>query len=307
MSTSQQPKGDVVTFMYVPGRTGQIKRMHFARVWIHRGIAAACAAFLLLAGLFVDYARVRYQLSELDYLRDQTRQQAHQLDEYTDQMQQISESLKRVSSFDRKLRVITNLDPADPLPLPGIGGVEGELVELDQLTGLSRDRRHRRIMEGLGNLSEAAGAEAESLAALIAHLEDQTAQLRATPSIAPTKGWVTSGFGHRSSPFTANREFHRGLDIAGRPGTPVFAPADGVVRFSGHRRALGNSVSMRHGYGVSTIYGHMNELTVKAGQKVARGEQIGTLGSTGRSTGPHLHYQVQVNGQPVDPRNYILD
>ena len=293
--------------MYVPGRTGQIKRMHFARVWIRRGIAAACAAFLALTGLFVDYARVRYQLAELDYLRDQTREQALQLDEYTDQMQQISESLKRVSSFDRRLRVITNLDPADPLPLPGIGGVEGDLVDVDQLTGLTRDRRHRRIMEGLGNLSEAAGAEAESLAALIAHLEDQTARLRATPSISPTKGWITSGFGQRTSPFTANREFHRGLDIAGRPGTPVYAPADGVVRFAGHRRALGNSVNLRHGSGISTIYGHMNEITVKPGQKVARGDQIGTLGSSGRSTGPHLHYQVQVNGSPVDPRNYILD
>jgi murein DD-endopeptidase MepM/ murein hydrolase activator NlpD len=307
MSTRRDPKGDVVTFMYVPGRTGQIKRMHFARVWVRRAFAAGCVLCLALGGLFVDYARVRYQLTELDYLREQTREQAHQLDEYTDQMQQISESLKRVSSFDRKLRVITNLDPADPLPLPGIGGVEGDLVDVDQLTGLTRDRRHRRIMQGLGNLSEAAGAEAESLAALIAHLEDQTAKLRATPSIAPTKGWVTSAFGYRTSPFTANREFHRGLDIAGRLGTPVYAPADGTVRFAGHRRALGNSVSLRHGYGVSTIYGHMNELTVEAGQKVERGDQIGTLGSTGRSTGPHLHYQVQVNGSPVDPRNYILD
>ena len=219
----------------------------------------------------------------------------------------ISEELTRISGFDRKLRVITNLDPADPLPLPGIGGVEGDLVGVAELATLTRDRRHQRILEGLGHLTDAASAEAESLSALIAHLEDQTTRLRTTPSISPTKGWVTSGFGYRTSPFTANREFHRGLDIAGRLGTPVYAPADGKIRFAGNRRALGNTVAISHGYGVETLYGHMHELKVKGGQKVVRGQEIGLLGSSGRSTGPHLHYQVQVNGVPVNPRNYILD
>lgn len=307
MSTKRDPQNDFVTFMYMPGNTGEIRRYHLPRTWLRRGTVTAIVAAVAVLALGVDYVRVRTNLVELDYLRGETSAQRDQLHEYTRKMATISEELTRVAGFDRKLRMITNLDPADPLPLPGIGGVEGDLVDSDELATLTRDRRHQRILEGLGHLTDAAGAEAESLSALIAHLEDQTTRLRTTPSISPTKGWVTSSFGYRTSPFTANREFHRGLDIAGRLGTPVYAPADGKIRFAGNRRALGNAVTISHGYGVETLYGHMHELNVKSGQKIVRGQEIGLLGSTGRSTGPHLHYQVQVNGVPVNPRNYILD
>ena len=307
MSTKRDPQNDFVTFMYMPGNTGEIRRYHLPRSWLRRGTMGAIVAAVAVLALGVDYVRVRINLVELDYLRGETSAQRGQLHEYTQKMATISEELTRISGFDRKLRLITNLDPADPLPLPGIGGVEGDLIGSDELATLTRARRHQRILEGLGHLTDAAGAEAESLSALIAHLEDQTTRLRTTPSISPTKGWVTSSFGYRTSPFTANREFHRGLDIAGRLGTPVYAPADGKIRFSGNRRALGNTVTISHGYGVETLYGHLHELSVKSGQKVVRGQEIGMLGSTGRSTGPHLHYQVQVNGVPVNPRNYILD
>ncbi len=307
MSTRGDPNSEFVTLMYVPGRAGQIRRFHFPRFWMRRATIAAAFLGAALLTLSVDYVRARIQLSELDYLRGETREQHQQLVQYTEQLGAISSDLERISSFDRKLRVIANLDPADPIPLPGIGGVDGELIDPSELPGLTRDRRHRRMLDSLSGLSNAATAQAERMAELVAHLEDQSARLSSTPSISPAKGWITSAFGYRSSPFTGGREFHRGLDIAGRLGTPVYAPADGVVRFAGERRALGNSVSLKHGYGVESLYGHMNEITVKRGQKVARGEQIGTLGSTGRSTGPHLHYQVQVNGVPVNPRNYILD
>ena len=307
MSNSGDPNGEFVTLMYVPGRAGQIRRFHFPRYWVRRATIAAAFLGAALMTLSVDYVRARIQLTELHYLRDETRVQHEQLVQYTGELGRISGDLERISSFDRKLRVIANLDPGDPIPLPGIGGIEGELIHPSELSGLTRDRRHRRILDSLSGLSDAATAQAESLADLVAHLEDQSARLQATPSVVPTKGWVTSTFGYRTSPFTGGREFHRGLDIAGRVGTPVYAPAAGVVRYSGERRALGKSVSIKHGYGVESIYGHLDELIAKRGQTVARGERIGTMGSTGRSTGPHLHYQVQVNGVPVDPRNYILD
>lgn len=298
---------DLVTLMYVPGRAGAIRRFNVPRFWIRRATAGLVLLAVAILALGVDYIRMRGHLDELDYLRSQTREQGERLDGYNLQMEQITDELARISRLDRQLRVITDLDPADPLPLPGIGGVEGEPPLLDEFEALTRERRHRAITEALGRLSDAASAEADSLAELIAHLEDQTARLRATPSISPTKGWITSSFGYRTSPFTGNREYHRGLDIAGRLGTPVIAPADGVVRFAGVKRALGNSVTLRHGYGLQTVYGHLKEIAVKSGQRVKRGDLIGRLGSTGRSTGPHLHYQVEVNGVPVSPRNYILD
>jgi murein DD-endopeptidase MepM/ murein hydrolase activator NlpD len=270
-------------------------------------VAAVAAALVAAAMLGIDDIQLRGQLSELEQLRSQTQAQREQLTEYADRMELISERLTNISSLDRKLRIITNLEQADPLPLRGIGGVEGGLLESHQLTGLTRERRHQRMLDGFERVVEAAKIEEASLSALIAHLEDQTSKLVATPSIAPTKGWVTSAFGYRTSPFTGNREFHRGVDIAGRTGTPIVAPADGKVRFIGQQRALGRTIIVRHGFGMETIYGHLSETLVKRGQQVKRGERIALMGTTGRSTGPHLHDQAELNGTPANPQNYILD
>ena len=304
---ARAPGDDVVTFMCVPGRSGQIRRYSVPRYWIRRASAAGVALSIVIVALSVDYVRARHLLGELEYLREETSEQREQLAAYSEQVGEISEHLARVSQFDRKLRVITNLDPADPLPLPGIGGVENELLSAADLAGLTRESRHRRMSASFGKLAEAASAEAESLMAVITHLENQQARLAATPSITPTRGWITSAFGYRSSPFTGHREIHRGIDIAGRMGTPVIAPADGVVRYAKDRRALGKAISVSHGYGIETIYGHLSEFRVKPGQKIRRGQVIASMGNTGRSTGPHLHYQVEVNGKPVNPQNYILD
>lgn len=296
---------DIVTFMYVPGQSGQIRRYSVPRFWIRRASIAGVVLSVLVLALGVDYVRARHQLGELDYLRYETNTQREQIQAYSDKIDEIADHLARVSQFDQKLRVITNLDPADPLPLPGIGGVEGEM--LSSAEGLTRGGRHRKMLKSFGRLSEAAGAEAKSLDALVTHLENQQARLAATPSVVPTRGWVTSGFGHRSSPFTGHREVHKGVDIAGRMGTPVIAPADGVVRYASDRRSLGNAISISHGYGIETVYGHLSEFRVKPGEKVHRGQVIALMGNTGRSTGPHLHYQVEVSGKAVNPDNYILD
>ncbi len=307
MSSSRTRPNDVVTFMYVPGESGSIRRVHIRRSRIRKAIFAAVCALATLALLSVDYVQVRRGMSELEHLRRETTTQRQQIQSYAARMEEIAARITNVDGLERKLRVITNLDPSDPTPLSGIGGVDGGLLDSQDLTWLSPGRRHQKMIESFDRLSEAGEAQTESLAALIAHLEDQTVRLLATPSIAPTKGWATSGFGYRTSPFTGNREFHRGLDIAGRIGTAVNAPANGSVLFVGRKRALGNTVVLRHGYGIETIYGHLSDVLVKPGQKIERGELLARMGTTGRSTGPHLHYQVEVNKKPVNPRNYILD
>lgn len=117
----------------------------------------------------------------------------------------------------------------------------------------------------------------------------------------PIQGDFTSGFGFRKSPFTGRPEFHEGIDIAARRGTPVFAPAEGTVERVGRRRGYGLQVFIAHGHGLLTSYAHLNKALVKAGQKVRKGQKIGIVGNTGRSTGPHLHYEVRMNGVPLDP------
>ena len=137
-------------------------------------------------------------------------------------------------------------------------------------------------------------------------LSQRKSLLEATPTIKPTNGWVTSGFGYRISPYTNTPAFHQGLDIAAPHGTPVRATGSGVVTFTGYDAGYGKLVSIDHGYGILTRYGHNAEIFVVMGQRVKRGDVIATVGNTGRSTGPHLHYEVRLNSIPINPRNYIL-
>lgn len=127
------------------------------------------------------------------------------------------------------------------------------------------------------------------------------------PTATPVRGWVTSDFGMRRSPLTGARQLHQGMDIASPFGSVVKASGDGVVTFAGHRGGLGNEVVVDHGYGLTSVYGHNSALLVQQGERVTRGQTIARVGSSGRSTGPHLHYEVLVNGVPVNPRRFILE
>ena len=131
--------------------------------------------------------------------------------------------------------------------------------------------------------------------------------LASTPSVWPVRGYLSAGFGNRLDPFTGLRDFHPGIDISTPIGTKVQAPADGVVVFCGLKGGYGNAIMIDHGYGVVTRYGHLDAFNVKPGQRVRRGDVIAFVGNTGRSTAPHLHYEVWVNDQTQNPIQYILD
>jgi murein DD-endopeptidase MepM/ murein hydrolase activator NlpD len=138
-------------------------------------------------------------------------------------------------------------------------------------------------------------------------LDRRTALLAATPAILPAQGWISTRFGLRSSPFTGQREEHEGIDIAAPPGTAIHATAAGTVRFAGTLGSYGNVVVIDHGYGYRTLYAHNANQKVRVGQRVQRGDEIAGVGTTGRTTGPHVHYEVQVNGVPADPMRYVID
>jgi len=139
------------------------------------------------------------------------------------------------------------------------------------------------------------------------HLDEQARRFGSTPTIAPVMGIITDGYGRRTDPFTGRQAFHQGLDLAARRGTPVVATADGVVVYSGRDGGLGRVVKISHGFGYTTVFGHLDKVLAQPGDEVRRGDTIGLLGSTGRSTGPHLHYEVHVDGRAVNPLYYILD
>lgn len=138
-------------------------------------------------------------------------------------------------------------------------------------------------------------------------LLDKDSFLRSTPTLLPTKGWITSYYGPRISPTSKRLRMHEGIDIGARSGTPIVAAADGRVTFAGKKPGFGNFIQIDHGYGVESFYAHAKGLFTKQGQLVNRGDLIASIGNTGASTGPHLHYEIRVNGTPVDPLYFILD
>lgn len=156
-------------------------------------------------------------------------------------------------------------------------------------------------------IKEAASRLENNIHELDEYLLDRASMLKSTPTILPAVGWITSYFGHRVSPYAGKVKMHEGLDVGAPTGTPIVAPADGIITFAGRKAGFGNFVQIDHGYGIETIYAHAHTVVAENGQRVGRGDMIAKVGSTGYSTGPHLHYEVRVNGIAVDPLYFVLE
>ena len=214
----------------------------------------------------------------------------------------VSQDLQRVQRFDSKLRMMMNMkkDPAE------VGGAPGDFSRA-YLPLHRQELAARKMQDFLSHLSESVRLEEVRQQDLLRALRENRDALASMPSIWPVVGFISSSFGGRSSPFGGGGQFHKGLDISNRMGTPVLAPAQGAVILAARDGAYGNSVEINHGGGIVTKYGHMQRWAVQPGQWVKRGEIIGYIGMSGRTTGPHLHYEVRLNGVPVNPMRYILE
>jgi murein DD-endopeptidase MepM/ murein hydrolase activator NlpD len=214
--------------------------------------------------------------------------------------------LERLERLDAHLRSSAVLAPARGL---AIGPVGGELEPVPGSGGpaVAASTDPAALPGRLESLAREARHEEQQLRQLQEYLDDQHALLAATPSIWPTRGSITSEFGGRLDPYTGARETHLALDIGTPDGQAVLAPADGSVVFAGIEGGYGNVLVIDHGYGVKTRYGHLSKISVRLGQRVRRAEVVAAVGSTGLSTGPHLHYEVRVDGVPENPRKFILE
>ncbi len=214
----------------------------------------------------------------------------------------VSQDLQRVQRCGAKLRMMMNTeqDPAE------VGGAPGDFSRA-YLPLHRQELAARKMQDFLSHLSESVRLEEVRQQDLLRALRENRDALASMPSIWPVVGFISSSFGGRSSPFGGGGQFHKGLDISNRMGTPVLAPAQGAVILAARDGAYGNSVEINHGGGIVTKYGHMQRWAVQPGQWVKRGEIIGYIGMSGRTTGPHLHYEVRLNGVPVNPMRYILE
>lgn len=297
----------------------------------------SCVLTVLLSALFVDYVGLLLETNENKKLRAKNEALRRQFVVIDNQVRSLEVSLERVKGFATKLKLITNVDDEDrsirlnlgARPKRGQGVSEfdepikdrrpaSEILQADAMfLTPPPDRSHKELTrEGKDyatlsiridhTLKETELREQEVLG-LYGTLIERQSLLNGTPSIKPVYGWYTSKFGYRVDPFSGRLEMHKGLDIAAPLGTPIYSPANGVVSHVGYEPGYGKILSIDHGYGVKTRYAHNSQIFVELGQKVSRRDVIASVGSTGRSSGPHLHYEIHVHGVSVDPVNYILD
>lgn len=261
---------------------------------------AACNVWLVRAWL-----EARHLNDDLGNAQRVISEQRRQLVNLAERISQVGRDLQRVQSFDSKLRIMMNMDK-DPADAGGGLDIAGDFSR-SYLPLHRQELAARKMQDFLERLSESSRLEEVRQQDLLLALRENRDALSAMPTIWPVVGFVSSSFGWRSSPFGGRGHFHKGLDITNRIGTPVVAPAQGLVTQSGQDGAYGLSLEINHGGGVITKYGHMQRCGVPVGVWVKRGQVIGTVGMSGRTTGPHLHYEVRLNGVPVNPMRYILD
>jgi len=303
------------TILVLPGQTAHPYRFSIRKktcLWL----VGFCASVALISGgLFVDYLAMLGRMADLAHLRRQTVTQQAQIQNFAQTIDQLQKQMAQLSELDRKVRAITDMEVAPPnattpsasVPLSGVGlGGPEPPLDLTSPTSASRVGVLTSIGQNLKWLQTMVQERQQSLRALAEAAEAQKAEWAATPSIWPVQGWTSSGFGERLSPFTGLQTMHHGIDIVAAAGTPIVSPATGLVS-TGTDKSLGNYVTIDHGRGLQTYYGHLARIAVATGHRVERGTVIGYVGSTGLSTGPHLHYEIQVNGRPVNPTKYILD
>ncbi len=272
------------------------------------------AAIALYLGVS-DYLRLKAETkaayglrSSLQKQEERVGQQQDQIISFTQKIDALNTQLTELRSFEQKIRVIANLEASsDGSSLFGVGGSDPEDMDPTLMMEQNYQELVRDMHVEINEIDQASHNQHQSFSSIFSQLKGKRNLLAATPSVRPVKGWVSSRFGYRESPFTGRREFHRGLDIATHAGTPIISPADGMVTFSGNKGLMGKMVTIEHGFGMVTRYGHIKKILKKKNDRVKRGETIALVGNTGRSTGPHLHYEVRLNGVAVNPMNYFFN
>ena len=267
--------------------------------WVAGGLGTLA---LIVMGVLVHYSRIAFEVHELRRLRVENTELRERTAAYEQNAGKLQSKLEQLQGIVNKLGVMAGLEQSLPsgtavAPSAGVGGPTGAIDTDAPPLGASSLLSMDRELTTLTTRSEQ----------LEAFYRDQSTLLASTPSVWPVRGYLSAGFGNRADPFTGQRDFHPGIDVSTPIGTRVVAPAEGLVVSCAERGAYGNSIIVDHGFGIVTRYGHLSGYNVKPGTRVRRGDVIGFVGSTGRSTGPHLHYEVWVRDQAQNPIHYILD
>lgn len=336
---NSQESSDAYTVVIFRGSTAKPLRFSFPRKFVRKLLIVGCL-FVIADLLVISHYVIRTgEVWELAAFRTEAMSAREQTAAFSTAIDDLKKRIVAMKEVNQRLRVMLGIEiPKAGDMVNGRGGEEMPLPEGSMMPSSDKGRDYMpdsprqgaegsheytpsaniestqddveavaSVKEGLDWLSREATTQERILSELAQAAEQRSSRWAATPSIWPVKGWVTSGFGPRISPFTEKPAWHDGLDIGAAPNAPIQAPAQGRVTATGFDPKLGNIVRLDHGFGVETLYGHLAKALVKEGQRVNRGDVVGLVGSTGLATGPHLHYMVKVNGQALDPNKYILE
>jgi murein DD-endopeptidase MepM/ murein hydrolase activator NlpD len=286
----------VHTIIFVPHARARFRQVRVTtRALV---VGGSVIAFLLVAGvvssvLFLQSLSKGREVTSLLAENRDLRQRARLLNGKLDTIE------KQLADFEERTRRLSIVAGLSATRDSGTGGVGGLLAPSAD-PGASAER-------SLLDAGRRGALLASRLGAVERSLATQAEQLAVTPTIAPTLGVLSAGFGTRADPFTGESEYHTGIDISTPAGNRIYAPANGTVVRVEWQNGYGRVLEISHGYGVTTLYGHLEATRVAEGQRIRRGELIGLVGSSGRSTGPHLHYEVHVAGRAVNPLSYVLN
>jgi len=301
--------GQEFTIMIIPHSSDEPYAFRLSQRWVQWAGIALIVLLISSISLVYSLRQTKLQLANYHGLLAENRQQQEHILWLARQTTDLQEQIAEIQALDSSIRTMMRLTPAAQAsavarPTDNQGATrEARLSLLSRGTSLAATII--RTQQSIEEIKEAIPETEDSLQDLERKVELQRRREAATPSLWPTNGELTSGFGRRRSPFGGSWEHHEGVDIAAPRGTSVFAAANGVVRVAGWNGGFGNAVFIDHGFGMSTVYAHLHRLSVRVGQQVTKGQLVGLVGSTGRSTAPHLHYEVRVNGQAVNPMRFV--
>jgi murein DD-endopeptidase MepM/ murein hydrolase activator NlpD len=283
------------TIIFVPHARAKFRKLKVSHRLLFSLVSIVTSSLCLSTFFSVQYFTSLSQTHELSKLRHENRDLQTANEQFSKSVESLRGQLRTVEDRTRKLAIYAGISSLDDSAQGGVGGLRpqdlGNNPYRDDVDKMAF--RSHRIESDLSILEQKLVAQSQLLAS--------------TPSIAPVRGILTDGFGGRSDPFTGEPGTHNAIDISSAVGQAVRAPADGIVVKAEWANGYGNVIYLSHGYGFSTRYGHLSAYAAKPGQHVKRGDIIAYVGSTGRSTGPHLHYEVRLNNTPVNPLEYILN
>jgi murein DD-endopeptidase MepM/ murein hydrolase activator NlpD len=285
------------TILIANRKTGAVRRLT-----VSRRVLGLAATMLFVTPLFLLLGTRGASQAELSALRSSNETLRIENESYRDATGELTDQISSLQTALTQLNEQAELDPATKAAIERLPALiraraaGGGFIPPSQVATPAAQPETT-----IGILRDLLGTLESGLNSVKSRVENQQALVRANPTSWPVLGWLSSTYGPRKDPFTGQPDFHPGLDISAGQGTPVKATADGTVESAAYNGNYGNSIVITHGFGIATRFGHLSQYAVRAGQKVKRGEIIGYVGATGRATSPHLHYEILINGSPIDP------